>query len=103
MSHGNPIDVDTIMDDVTVSSNQCHDDHHNSNATNDKMHAVNTNMTTNEGNGGHGMSNEDCLGDENTDNCDHSDHQDQGKLRSQISKNAIELIHLPKQVTQATM
>jgi hypothetical protein len=82
---GNAINED--MDDVTVSSNQSHDDHHNGdNGTNDsEMHVtINTNITTSDGNGGHGMSNEDCLEDENMDNC--SDHQDQGELRSNISK-----------------
>ena len=85
MSPGNPINED--MDhDVTISSNQSHDGRHNNDGTNEMR--VNTNMTTgtSEGNGGHCMSNEDCLGDENMDN--HSDHQDpsQGKLRSKISK-----------------
>jgi hypothetical protein len=44
-------------------------------------------MTANESNGGHGMSNEECLGDENMDN--RSDHQDQGKFKLRnLAKNA---------------
>jgi hypothetical protein len=73
---------------VTLSSNQRHDDYHNDEGTIASEMPVHVNtthiMTTNEGNGGHCTSNEDCLGDENMDS--HSDHQDQGKLRSKISE-----------------
>ena len=73
--------IDEKMGNVTVLSSSNQSDHHNNDSTETHM---NTNMTTNEGNGGHCITNEDCLGGENMDNC--PDQQDQGKLRSKISK-----------------
>ena len=100
MSPGNPINEDM---DVTISesSNQSHGpgDHHNNEVTTNEMLA-NTNMTTNEGNGEHCISNEDILGDENMDN---PQNPNQGQLRSKIAKNEHKPIHFQKQVTHATM
>ena len=80
MSPSHPIYEDEDMDDVTIYSNQNHGDHHNNDGTNgtNEMH-TNTNMTTNEGDGGSCLLNEDCLGKENMEN--RSNHQDssQGK------------------------
>ena len=72
------------MDNMTLFSNQSHNNHNNNDGTN-VLHA-NTNATTSEGDGGHCISNENCVGVENMDS--YSDHQDlsQGELKSKISE-----------------
>jgi hypothetical protein len=64
--------IDEDMGDMTIRVSN-----HNCSGVNETH--VNTNITIDEGNGEHCITNEDYLGDESMDNL--SDHQVQGKLR----------------------